>query len=129
MKIYIVKNQEGKFLRTKGYGGSGNCWVDAFEKAKVYTKIGPAKAQCTFWYGAYPKFGCPFILEFELDPTKAAIVSMDDHVKKYTDKKKEKEARREEEQKAYFALQNETTIRDLLKTLSQEQKKKLGINA
>lgn len=60
--FYIVRNKEGKFLRSKGYGGSGECWVDDLEKAKVWSRPGPAKAQVTWWLTHYPSYGLPEIV-------------------------------------------------------------------
>lgn len=62
LEFYIVRSKDGKYLRAKGYSGSGNCWVDELKKAKVYTKKGPASAQITFWANQYPQFGIPDLI-------------------------------------------------------------------
>lgn len=77
MKLYVVRSKDGKFLRSKGYGGSGNNWVDALEKAKFFPKLGTAKAQVTFWFRTYPQFGCPEILEFSLDVAQATVLNVE----------------------------------------------------
>ncbi len=52
--LYLVRNKEGKYFRTKGYGGHGKSWVDGMETAKIYGKIGPARATVTFFATNYP---------------------------------------------------------------------------
>lgn len=94
MNLYVLRNKEGKFFRSKGYGGYGNSWVDTLEKAKFYTKIGPAKAQVTYWYGNHPAFGCPDLLEFTLDPTKATVIDMKAVTEAATQKRLFAEAKR-----------------------------------
>lgn len=44
LDFYAVRNRDGKWLRSKGYGGFGKCWVDDISAAKIYGKPGPAKA-------------------------------------------------------------------------------------
>lgn len=74
MKLYVVRNKEGKFFKTIGYGGQGKSWVDGLDKAKFYTKIGQAKSRVTFFYKQYPQYGCPEILEFDIDVPQAKII-------------------------------------------------------
>lgn len=59
LDLYVVRSNDGKFLRSKGYGGSGECWVTDINKAKIYSRPGPAKAQCTWWFEHYPVYGRP----------------------------------------------------------------------
>lgn len=59
LEFYVVRNNAGQYLRSKGYGGYGPSWVNELKKAKVYTKKGPACAQVTWWYSHYPDYGCP----------------------------------------------------------------------
>ena len=77
MKLYVLRNKEGKFFRSKGYGGYGPSWRNTLEEAKFYAKIGPAKAQVTYWFKNHPKFGCPELLVFELDPANATVLNME----------------------------------------------------
>jgi hypothetical protein len=62
LEFYVVRSKDGKFLRSKGYSGSGNSWVTELSKAKVYTKKGPASAQITFWATNYPQYGIPDLI-------------------------------------------------------------------
>lgn len=66
MKLYVVRNKQGKYFRTIGRNGYGSSWVDDLESAKFYSKLGQAKSRVTFFYKSNPSFGCPDILEFEL---------------------------------------------------------------
>jgi len=75
MKLYLVRNKEGKFFRAIGYGGYGPSWVD-IEKAKWYSKAGQAKSRITYFAKAHPEFGVPDLLEFEIDLSKANVIDM-----------------------------------------------------
>ena len=62
LEFYMVRSQDGKWLRSKGYNAMGDNWVDDIKKAKVWNKIGPARAQVTFWSTSYPSYGVPEIV-------------------------------------------------------------------
>ena len=97
MTIYLVRNQSGQFFRAKGYGGSGDSWVDDMKKARLYTKIGPAKSTVTFFSKKYPKFEVPSILVFELDVTQAKVIDMAEETAKKTAAKARREIKEEQE--------------------------------
>jgi hypothetical protein len=59
LELYVIRSNDGKFLRSKGYGGYGDSWVTDINKAKVWSRQGPAKAQCTWWFEHYPTYGRP----------------------------------------------------------------------
>ena len=80
LTLYAVRSQDGKYLRSKGYEGSGECWVTDINKAKLYSKIGPAHSQVTWWANAYPKFGIPVIVPFIATPGEP--IDQTDRVKK-----------------------------------------------
>ena len=90
MKLYVVRNKEGKFFRPIGFGGSGQNWQEKLEKAKFYPKIGVAKARASFWYKEYPSYGCPDVLEFELDVANAKVLDIKDESEKKSKKKEQK---------------------------------------
>lgn len=106
MKLYVVRNKEGKFFRPVGFGGGGSGngknWQDTLEKAKFYPKIGTAKTQASFWYREYPSYGCPDILEFDLDPTKAVVLNVQEETDKNIRKREELKKRKEAEYKAWL---------------------------
>jgi len=86
LELYAVMNEEGQYLRSRGYGGGGNSWVDEFESAKVYQKIGPARARVTWFSNRYPEYGIPKLVR--LSVTKVQVLDDSEHLKKKEDKKK-----------------------------------------
>jgi hypothetical protein len=80
LELYVVRNQGGKYFRSKGYGGYGSNWVDELQKARIYAKIGPARSQVSFWATNYPKYGTPVIVVLTVAATK--VLQEDDRVKK-----------------------------------------------
>lgn len=62
LEFYVVRNKEGKYLRSKGYGGYGTSWVDDLKKAKVYNKRQGATGQITWWFSNFPDYGCPELI-------------------------------------------------------------------
>jgi hypothetical protein len=77
MKLYVVRNKEGKFFRPKGFGGYGSNWKDKLEQAKFYPKIGQAKARVTYFAKHFPKYGVCDVLEFTLDASLAVVLNME----------------------------------------------------
>lgn len=73
LTLYAVRNSEGKWFRSKGYGGYGDSWVTDVNKAKLYTKLSQAKARVTWWHNAYPEYGVSQIVVFEAEQTKIII--------------------------------------------------------
>ena len=78
--MYAVKSKDGKWLRSKGYGGHGENWVEDIKGAKLYGRPGPAKAQITFWAKNYPKFGIPDLIELKI--TEMSVIDESENVKK-----------------------------------------------
>jgi hypothetical protein len=120
MKLYVVKNKAGKFFRAKGYNGGGESWVDSLDKAKFYTKIGQAKSRVTYFYRSDPSYGCPDILEFEIDESNAKIIDMLAETEKKNKKEKERKLKlqeqRLEDQKNHL-LKEQERINQQLKNL------------
>jgi len=77
LTMYAVRNKDGQYFRSKGYCGSGETWVDDIKKARIYPKPGPARAQVTFFAGAYPKYGVPDIVELRV----TEVVAVDEAVR------------------------------------------------
>lgn len=78
--FYAVRNEDGKYFRSKGYCGYGDTWVDSLNKAKVYSRIGPARSQVTYFANAYPGFSIPDIVELHV--TKTVVIKEVERVKK-----------------------------------------------
>lgn len=76
MKIYVVRNSDGQYFRSKGFGGYGKTWVDKLESARLYTKLGQAKSRVTWFAREYPKFPAPSIVSWELDEKKPEVMDM-----------------------------------------------------
>ena len=97
LEFYLVRNKEGKWFRAKGYGGSGDSWVDEVKRARVYGRIGPARAQVNFWATNYPTYGVPEIVK--LTVSGFTVMDETERVKKQIAKKKEAEKKAELEDK------------------------------
>lgn len=93
LTLYVVRNKEGQFFRSKGYGGYGKTWVDDINKCRVYSKIGPARSAVTFFANTYPDYGIPDIVE--LDVTSGTILDETARVQKAMAKKQRDEIKRE----------------------------------
>lgn len=97
LDLYLVRNKEGKWFRAKGYAGSGDTWTDDVRKARVYGKIGPARAIVSFFSNHYPEYGTPDLVRFHATP--AEVMDEEKRVKGQRDAK----IRREQEQEARMA--------------------------
>lgn len=82
MNLYVVRNREGKYFHSIGYGGGGDNWVDSLDKAKFYAKIGQAKSRVTYFTKNWPDYGTPDILEFVLNVKQAKVIDMKETTKK-----------------------------------------------
>lgn len=80
LDLYVVCNRNGQFLRAKGYGGSGEKWVNEINKARIYPKIGTARAQVTWFANNYPQYGVPKIVK--LTCTGIEVLDEKERVKK-----------------------------------------------
>lgn len=99
LKLYAVRNKDGKYFRAKGFGGYGDTWVDDIRKAKIYPKIGQAKSRCTWFANEYPKYGIPDVIEFSV--TSAQVLDQTEQVAKAKAKKEKKIAKRQLWEKEY----------------------------
>ena len=62
--LYAVRNSDGYWFHAKGYGGYGATWTDDASKAKLYTKLGQARARVTYFASHWPAFPAPQIVKF-----------------------------------------------------------------
>lgn len=85
LEFYVVRNKEGKYLRSKGYSGYGQSWVSELKKAKVYTKKNGATGQITYWATNYPEYGVPELIP--LICTLGEPIPQEDRVSKVKKKK------------------------------------------
>jgi len=101
LTVYAVRNREGEWFRSVGYGGGGKSWVAKVQDAKLYTKLAQARSRVTYWANAYPEREPPVIVAFTMSLTDAKVLSEEDRVaaaklKKATEKaeNERREARR-----------------------------------
>lgn len=80
LNFFAVRNRDGKWLRRKGYGGYGECWVDDLKQARIYNKSGGARGQINWWYKNYPRYGCPDLVIFTASITE--VVNEADKIEK-----------------------------------------------
>jgi len=120
IELYVIRSQEGKYFRSRGYRGYGNSWVDYIQEAKIYAKIGPARAQVTFWAKNYPDYGIPDIVR--LDVTGLTIMEETQRVEKVLEKAKtakEKAEVRRQKQKLVAAQKEFERAKEALERASQ----------
>jgi hypothetical protein len=124
LNFYAVRSKDGKWLRAKGYGGSGKSWVDEMSKAKIYANPGPAKAQITFWAKNYPEYGVPELVQ--ITTATCNFIDQEDRVKEAITKQEIEEHRRKlrrlETEIAYIESKKVASS-DRLKLLKEEIKK------
>jgi len=89
LQFYLVRSRDGKYLHRKGYGGYSDSWSKDILKARVYTKIGQARAQVTWWANAFPKYGVATIVRFEAK--EAEVIDESKRVKQRNKKCEERE--------------------------------------
>ena len=90
LNFYTVRSKDGKFLRAKKHSftnlDTGKSWTDNILEAKIYSKIGPARSQCSWWAKNYPNFGIPDLIL--ISTGKCFIVNEESRVKKQINKTK-----------------------------------------
>jgi hypothetical protein len=101
LNLYVIRNKEGKYFRSKGYNGHGENWVDDINKARFYTKSGPAKAIVTFYFNNYPQYGCPDLIIISTDVSKAAVVDMSEQTRKSIDRIERRKLEQEKRDNEY----------------------------
>ena len=100
MTFYGIRSsKDGKWLRAKGYSGSGDNWVDDIKNSKIYGKIGPARSQVTFWANKHPSYGVPELVELIVE--KGIVVNEQSRVEKAKKKKQQEILNRKVRQQKY----------------------------
>jgi hypothetical protein len=94
LTVYAIKNSNGEFFRAKGYGRNGSTWVDNINNAKIYTRIGSARAIVTWFANHYPDFRTPDLLKLTVN--KVEVMDETSRVAKVKDKKALEDKRRAE---------------------------------
>ena len=108
--FYIVINSSGQFFRAKGYGGYGETWTNDIKKAKIYGKIGPARARVTWFASTYPNYPPPAIIKLSVGQFE--LLEEKGRVTKEIKTKEEKEAgRKKKNALRQFEYARDTFIR------------------
>jgi hypothetical protein len=89
IELYAVRNSQGQWFRAKGYGGYGESWTDTFARARVYSKIGPARATISFFANSN-KYPSPDLVR--LCVTKVEVIDESERVEKVKLAKRKREA-------------------------------------
>jgi hypothetical protein len=116
LEFFAVRSKDGKYFRSVGFSGKQN-WVDDIKKAKIYQKIGQARARVTWFAKHYPEFETAEIIKIFAD--KAEILNEKERVNKVIEKQALKEFK-EKEKKAKLLLK---TAEDKLKKAQEEVNK------
>lgn len=93
LELYVVRNSEGKFFRTKGYGGYGDTWIESIAKARIYAKLGTARAIVSFFANNYPKYPAPVIVKMKV--MESEVLDEKERLQKAKEKKQKAEETRE----------------------------------
>ena len=97
--LYAVRNSEGKWFRRKGYGGGGDSWVDKFDKARIYAKIGHARAIVSYWSENYSSYPTPIIVSLMID--RIEVLDESKRIAELKIKKAQAELKRKEREVKY----------------------------
>ncbi len=108
LTLYAVRNRDGKWFRSKGYGGYGDTWTPDLDKAKLYSKIAQARGRVTFFATGWPQHGTPDLVEFMA--IESRVMPEAERVKAVSTKKAEREAARKVREKK---AEVERAVRDL----------------
>lgn len=88
LKFYAVRNREGQWFHRKGYSHYGETWAEDVEQARIYNKIGPARAQVTFFAKSWPSFGVPEIVVFKV--SESYVINEEERFRKQQEKEEKK---------------------------------------
>jgi len=55
--LFAIRNKKGEWYRSKVMDGHSNNWTEDLDKARIYTKLGPARSVRTKWHKKYPELG------------------------------------------------------------------------
>jgi len=121
LEFFAVRNQDGQFFHAVGLGG-GKTWVNDIKSAKIYPKIGQARARVTWFTNNYPKYASPVIIK--IIANKAIVLDETERVKKAIEKIEKKEAeyrKRQAEYELKRAKEDARIANDKLKRLKNKE--------
>lgn len=76
LEFFAVRNQDGLWFRNKGYNGTGANWVDSLKKARVYSRIGPAKGVITWYVNHSPELPALQLFKFTVSATEIVDLNL-----------------------------------------------------
>jgi hypothetical protein len=59
LEMFVVINHKGQYCRNRDYNDTS--WTDDIKKAKIYTKIGPARSTITWYSSNIPDMPMPML--------------------------------------------------------------------
>ena len=110
LRIYSVRNSDGKWFRRKGYGGGGDTWVDDLKIARLYAKIGPARGTVSYFANHFQNYPAPQIVVF-----KAVIEEVLDESKRIQQVRERDEQREAKREARHAEYELEAAQRDFEK--------------
>ena len=126
--LYVVRNSEGRFFRSKGYRGYRESWVDSINEAKIYDKTGGARGVITFFSKNYPGFATPELIR--LTVTDSFVMDEKSRVEKAKEKialtKQKRELRQAKETLRIAEERKRRAEEDLKKAKDFLEKKSQG---
>lgn len=123
-KLYVVRNAEGMFFRAKGYGGSGESWVDSLDRAKIYGRIGPARGVVTWYANNVKDYPVPTLVEIPINTEQFVVLDESQRIAKSQERKRTEKGRRDlydkksELERATRAYEQSKQLYEKLKELS-----------
>lgn len=115
--LFAVRNEKGEWYRRKGYGGYGKCWVEKFSQARVYNRIGPARALISWWSNNYKDYPTPQLVQFQVSSIK--VLDETARVEKQKLNKQKAEQRKEIRDKQYRLERAQIDLENAQKTLKE----------
>lgn len=120
-ELFAVQSADGKWFRRKGYGGYGETWCDERHKARIYTKIGQARAQVTYFANHFPSFSVPHVVRLVVSAVE--VVDESERVSNVKRKKEVSDAKRKathHKELLEKAIRDSQTANEELRRLTSE---------
>jgi len=117
LELYVVRNQEGKWFRSKGYSGYKPNWVDDIQDARIYGNISAVRGIVTYYANQHPDYGVPDIVQLKVE--EGEILEEGERVAEATRRKQEKKEKREMRRKEMELRRAETALEDAKERLKK----------
>lgn len=115
MTLYVIRNHEGEYFRTKGRSGYGKSWVPDLIDAKFYAKVSQARSRVTYFTNNNPHgLPVPELIEFKVVESKVI-----DERERVAGAKRKKELEKQRQKRVYA----ERELEEARKAFEAAQKK------